>query len=333
MQIEDTLNEIWELGFIKIENSKFVQFIPPKFTVHKDRINLILRFLHDLVNASSEPITSSFFFTSYDAWREHSEPSLTPAFVQATPELLQFYKGKGSAGEPGRFIQPYAMKDLFPTLCHPVLAMGRHKNDPTVIQIPDTDFIKSKGYIDLRKEITTVDIDWDKKINKIFWRGGLHGPQLHAYDQDAIKTGAVPRKQRQLAVEWSLEHPDILDAKPSYSTTKEEMLKYKYTLDLDGEVSAWSALYWKMLSNSVVFKVNSHWEQWYYQDLKEWVHYIPVKGDLSDLKEKFEWALDHDMECQEIAKNATKFAQELTYENVLKTVKLQPLKEREIMIP
>ena len=92
-------------------------------------------------------------------------------------------------------------------------------------------------------------------------------------------------------------------------------------------------LYWKLLCNSVVFKVNSHWEQWYYPDLKEWVHYIPVKGDLSDLKEKFEWALSHDAECQEISKNATKFVQELTYENVLKRVKLEPLPPREITIP
>lgn len=329
MHIEDTLHEIWELGFLEIKNSEFTTFIYPKFTVYNDRIDLILRFLQDVIEVSKHPINLTAYFTSYDGWREHSEPSLTPSFFRATLELLQHYKGKGSAGESGRFIQPYLLKDIFPTLSHPVLAFGRHKNDPTVIQIPDTDFIKSNGYVNLRKEIETTDTEWDKKINKIFWRGGLHGPRIRAYDPLVHP----PRKQRQVAVDLSLRRPDLLDAQISHSTSKSEMMNYKYALDLDGEVNAWQGLFWKLLSNSVVFKVNSHWEQWYYPELKEWIHYIPVKGDLSDLEKQFKWALEHDEECHQIGINATKYMQALTYEKVIKSIQLTPLPPRNLSIP
>jgi hypothetical protein len=93
-------------------------------------------------------------------------------------------------------------------------------------------------------------------------------------------------------------------------------------LDIDGEVNAWSGLWWKLFSNSVVFKVDSHYEQWYYNELKEWVHYIPVKGDLSDLEEKYKWALEHEEECKQININSTNFIKEHTYDYVVKNITL-----------
>ena len=78
-----------------------------------------------------------------------------------------------------------------------------------------------------------------------------------------------------------------------------------------------------MYSNSVVFKVDSHYEQWYYKELKEWVHYIPVKADLSDLEDKYKWALENDEKCQERANNAKNFMTNLTYENVIKNYKIE----------
>ncbi|KOB72257.1 KDEL motif-containing protein 1, partial [Operophtera brumata] len=41
-----------------------------------------------------------------------------------------------------------------------------------------------------------------------------------------------------------------------------------------------------------------------------WKHFVPVKRDLSDLVEKVQWALEHDDEAREIAKNAQNFANE-----------------------
>ena len=95
------------------------------------------------------------------------------------------------------------------------------------------------------------------------------------------------------------------------------MLKYKYQIDVDGEVNAWSALYWKLYSRSVVLKVESHFEQWYYKDLKPWIHYVPVAANLSDFYDIVDWVLTHDKECEKIALSGRMFASQLTYASVI----------------
>jgi glycosyltransferase involved in cell wall biosynthesis len=50
-------------------------------------------------------------------------------------------------------------------------------------------------------------------------------------------------------------------------------------------------------------------KEYYYEYLKEWVHYIPVKRDLSDVVEKVQWCVDNYDKAQEIADNAYKFSQ------------------------
>ena len=326
MDVNDVLEEIHELGFFsydKTVNHGYPKIIAPKFTVHVDRLALFYKFMLEYIkNNINTPIKC--YFTVYDAFREHSEPSESPFFIPASKILLQPYKGHGSANEPGRFIQPYENKDIFPIFNYKVLAFGRHKNDLTTLLIPDTDFIKFNGYEKLREEIDMNDRDWSMKISSIFWRGGIHGKGYYAYDTpEGTRKNNNPRCQRQMLVDYSKENNKWIDAKPSYSTTKTEMLQYKYQLDVDGEVNAWSALWWKLYSNSVVFKVDSHYEQWYYKDLKEWVHYIPVKADLSDLEEKYKWALENDDKCREISLAGRKLAASLSYENVIQNYKIQ----------
>jgi len=38
------------------------------------------------------------------------------------------------------------------------------------------------------------------------------------------------------------------------------------------------------LCRSLVFQVGSDWQEFFYHALKPWVHYIPVKSDLSDAR-------------------------------------------------
>jgi len=208
------------------------------------------------------------------------------------------------------------MRNLFPVLEYPVIAFGRHINDPFVQLVPDTDFISSKGYERLKNEIDSVDCIWSLKTPKLFWRGSMHGFPYMAYDSEGI------RSQRQLLIEWGSRNPEICDACSSHTTGKDEQLSYKYLVDIDGEVNAWSGLFWKLYSNSVVFKVSSHFEQWYYKRLIPWKHFIPVSGDLSDLNEKFEWAVAHDIECERIASEGRAFAASLTYNNEVNGIHL-----------
>jgi hypothetical protein len=47
--------------------------------------------------------------------------------------------------------------------------------------------------------------------------------------------------------------------------------------------------------------------------LKPYIHYIPIKYDLSDLEEQIIWCKLNDQECKQITNNAFKFYQ--TYFN------------------
>jgi hypothetical protein len=44
--------------------------------------------------------------------------------------------------------------------------------------------------------------------------------------------------------------------------------------------------------SSVVVKVEPQYVDYFYKTLHPWIHYVPVRYDLSDLLEKAEWVLD-----------------------------------------
>lgn len=315
MTISQQLKTIGELGYVEVFKNGSIHITAPAINVHTARMSSFARFLDDYVQAHHQ-FKFRGYFTLYDAWREHAEPSESPNFALLSQRQLRMYCGTGTLGEEGRFIQPYYLKNLFPVFEHPILAFGRHKNDPFVQLIPDSDFIQSAGYIQLKKEIDFHDCEWQCKQPQLFWRGSKHGFPYKAYDPQHKKS------QRALLIDWSSQHTVICDAQSSHTSTKQEQLQNKYLLDVDGEVNAWSGLFWKLYSNSVVFKVLSHYEQWYYDRLKPWIHYIPVRGDLSDLQEKFEWALLNDDECRKIAMAGREFATGLTYQQEIQNIQL-----------
>lgn len=59
---------------------------------------------------------------------------------------------------------------------------------------------------------------------------------------------------------------------------------------------------------SLVFKQDSKYYETFYDDLVPYVHYIPIKRDLSDLTEKIQWAKLNDDNAHRIAKEGQKYA-------------------------
>lgn len=51
-----------------------------------------------------------------------------------------------------------------------------------------------------------------------------------------------------------------------------------------------------LAGDSVVLKQDSGYYEHFYNELRPWEHYIPVRADLGDLLEKIQWARDHDEE-------------------------------------
>ena len=85
-----------------------------------------------------------------------------------------------------------------------------------------------------------------------------------------------------------------------------EQSKYKYIVNIDGHVSAFR-LSQELNLGSVILLVNSDWKIWYSHMLKPFVHYIPIKNDLSDLISTIKWCRNNDNKCKEIVINANLF--------------------------
>jgi hypothetical protein len=84
-------------------------------------------------------------------------------------------------------------------------------------------------------------------------------------------------------------------------------MRYKYILNIPGNSAAYR-LSFLLRSGSVILNVESENKLWWESKWKPMEHYIPIRGDLSDLKEKIAWCKANDEECQRIAINAQKFA-------------------------
>lgn len=73
--------------------------------------------------------------------------------------------------------------------------------------------------------------------------------------------------------------------------------------------------------------------KFYDAELEPWVHYVPIKEDLSDLEEKVLWARAHDAEVRAVAERGTRFARErLSMQDVLEYERLA-LEELRAMLP
>jgi hypothetical protein len=212
----------------------------------------------------------------------------------------------------------------------PGLAFCSNRNDS--ILIPDTDFLNSHGYHQSRMDFELNPSAWEERLSTVFWRGTTTG----------VRTGeswnSLPRL-RLCELSNLAPHKSLFDvgvsscAQLTKAETKEVMgagylrnfvplslsNQYKYQIDIDGNTNAWSALFNKLLSGSVVLKVASphHFRQWYYDELVPWVNYVPIQSDMSDLVEKVHWLIDHDDEAMEIGINGKKLATKLTYDEEL----------------
>lgn len=218
----------------------------------------------------------------------------------------------------------------------PFFTFAKRSFDKHVILFPDQAALW--GY---DEELSEVELGndlypWEAKVEKAFWRGANSGFLPNSLD--FMTENNFLEFPRSKLVDLSLHHSDLIDAGfwPLVHTSKatnkalrkggyvksfvsiSEHLQYKYQILVDGFTSAFHRAYWQLFSDSVIFKQQSPDYQWYYPQLKPYVHYIPVADDFSDLIEKIEWAKAHDTEVRQITLQANEFAQtHLTYADIM----------------
>ena len=218
----------------------------------------------------------------------------------------------------------------------PIFTMSTIKNENSHhLLIPDYEALREHYQVLKDVDILKSNFPWDQKIPQIMWRGSTCQYSWKDPNDRFIRENTIDFFSRANLCQLSEKYPHLIDAKftifvlgaenvPSLQKYRgqwirfEEQVKYKYQIFIDGNVVPFSNSVWKFLIHSLIFKVDSPWVQWYFQGLKPYTHYIPVKSNLDDLIEKLTWAMDHDSEAQMIANNMTTFVcQRVTSSNNL----------------
>ena len=218
----------------------------------------------------------------------------------------------------------------------PILSMSSNIEDFTDILLPcHDDWIRVQNYenkwfpFSRQKDIYNFNTKWEDKKNIAIFRGSSTGSGVTiktnqrlniAYlstifpndennipylDAGITKWNVRPRK---IMGEKYLQTIDIdsIPFKLVDSITPNIQSTYKYIVHIDGHTSAFRLSY-QLNMNSVLLIVKSEWKIWYRDMLKEYIHFIPVKEDLSDLLDKIKWCRNNDDKCKEIANNARNF--------------------------
>lgn len=201
-----------------------------------------------------------------------------------------------------------------------------------IIAIPDPHIFLHRGYrrLDTLAENST-DSWWDRS-DEIVWRGAATGVGHMALDDVHSQNPLVKQRIRMAFLTRGsdvdfkfVDHENyrlfspIMDKQKllAPSIKQESWIGRKYAIDIDGNTNTWGNFIARLKLGCCVLKVDSGmgYKQWYYDRIKPWEHYVPVKSDMSDFFEKVEWVRANEKRAFEIAQNGQEFARSITFES------------------
>ncbi|KAM6945547.1 protein O-glucosyltransferase 1 [Aplochiton taeniatus] len=104
---------------------------------------------------------------------------------------------------------------------------------------------------------------------------------------------------------WKSEK-DTLGKPPAKEIPLVDHCQFKYLFNFRGVAASFRFKH-LFLCGSLVFHVGEEWQEFFYPQLRPWLHYIPVKQDLSDLRELLQFVKENDAIAQEIAMRGQRF--------------------------
>ena len=186
---------------------------------------------------------------------------------------------------------------------------------------------------------------FNEKINEVIWRGTLTGrdrdgknffrsENIESYANDIQRVRFVEKLSSKNNIKF-IDFPDATyqsmlkrnlknlsyyneffrkENENSFGSRMDwfyRICEYKYILNLEGH--DWpSSLIPSLFSNSVTLAPTPKWHNIVHFKLKPWVHYVPLKDDVSDFDEKLEWCRNNDLECKNISMRASEYISQFT---------------------
>jgi len=283
----------------------------------------------------------------------HAASARTAATIRIVRSLLsdlrEGAKGDGDEKPPDRFFLVVQGGDC---VMHQAPSVGygkRYDDSPAVRLIADPFFFDSDGYQITRRAVFEKRLpDWGCREDVVFWRGSATNRGVSPIGEAISRLEQVPRVAMCIRLKgeaktdvaimssWGFQFPHeaaqqyLMDAGvygPAISILQHA--RYRYLIDIDGVANAWG-FFEKLMLGSCILKVSSPFEQWFYKEVKEWEHFVPVREDLSDLIEKIRWCREHGEQARMIGEAGQKFAISHTCE-IARRMAIQAL--RDCLIP
>jgi len=175
---------------------------------------------------------------------------------------------------------------------------------------------------------------WIGKKNMAVFRGSNTGCGYNQSNNTRLKLAKLGAEYPQLLdagiTNWNfrirknkdspyLQIPDIENLALVGKLSPEQQSNYKYLINADGHVSAFRlSLELSMRCCILLVESSQKWKMWFSDMLEPYVHYVPIKADLSDLISQLQWCLKNDDKCEKMAHNSLNFYKKyLTKKGVL----------------
>lgn len=199
--------------------------------------------------------------------------------------------------------------DMFPIFHQRkyILGPSNHIQCPWLLHVPDRHYF----YHNLNHSFRSFHrgMPFQDKIGRIVYAGKVINSWPNNFKY--LPMNERKKSQRQFFLEDIATQPGIESWLRVGTIAREDMVEYKYILDIDGHGATWDATAWKLNSGSVLLKTDSIYCQWFHHKMVEGVHYLKVRDDFSNLQEVFHWCETHPRECQWISRNARQLFQEV----------------------
>jgi hypothetical protein len=208
---------------------------------------------------------------------------------------------------------------------------------PEVCLIPDPDYFRTAGYAGFRDAMEDGRTPWESRRGEVVWRGSATGIKRYWPPTAPDDVRWLPRlelcaraRSESIAGLCDIGFIQLVQLTETDRAMMEKGLAplrrapmekeltagFKATIDIDGNSNTWSSgLYCSFLTGACVIKVGSEhdFRQWYYDRIEPWVHYAPVRADLSDFETVLRTVLSDDGLARRIGESGRALATSMDF--------------------
>eukprot|EP01038_Epipyxis_sp_PR26KG_P009057 gene9057-12217_t len=187
--------------------------------------------------------------------------------------------------------------------------------------VPDHLFVRYEGYKNTIAKVNSPPFNksFNERLQNIYWRGSATGINFgETYNQRYYLcklSKSYSWMNTKITKAFTVASDRLYDQEEISAPVSRETdwVASRGVIDIDGSVNAWG-LIWRLASGSVIFKFESNWTNSYINNMVPWVHYVPLKADLSDFGEVTRLILDENSIelLHQVSINAKKLASQFT---------------------